>query len=273
MFKVGDFAKLAQISPHTLRYYDKIGIFSPEHVHAESGYRLYSVRQLTQLNRVLALRDLGFSIDEIRNTITHPNNDTDWLDLLAEKENQLQQHIATEQARLQRVRARLNLSKQTPLKQEVITKPLEAMPYFSTGHICEPDHTIAQIAEATYQTLAGQKLYADGIAYFVVWDAPTPENTHNIELGFRVSSTEIETLTTPHGTLLTLRELPAIPMVASVIYEGSRAEIQRGYEVLFRWMEANQVSIQGYLRERHLQPGSNALDPNSVIELMIPIEA
>jgi DNA-binding transcriptional MerR regulator len=59
MLKIGDFSALAQVSITTLRYYDQAGLLTPAHVDELSGYRYYSVRQLAQLHRILALRDLS----------------------------------------------------------------------------------------------------------------------------------------------------------------------------------------------------------------------
>ena len=65
MLKIGDFSRLSQVSVKTLRYYDEVALLKPTQVDEMSGYRYYSVAQLRQLHRILALRDLGFSLDQI----------------------------------------------------------------------------------------------------------------------------------------------------------------------------------------------------------------
>jgi DNA-binding transcriptional MerR regulator len=60
MFKIGDFSKLTNISVKTLRHYDELGLFNAVHVDNTTGYRYYSFEQLPRLNRILALKDLGF---------------------------------------------------------------------------------------------------------------------------------------------------------------------------------------------------------------------
>ena len=59
MIKIGDFARLGQVSVVTLRHYDEIGLLKPVTVDSFTGYRYYSVAQLPRLNRILALKDLG----------------------------------------------------------------------------------------------------------------------------------------------------------------------------------------------------------------------
>jgi hypothetical protein len=64
MLKIGDFSRLSQVSVKTLRYYDEVALLKPTQVDEVSGYRYYSMAQLRQLHRILALRDLGFSLDQ-----------------------------------------------------------------------------------------------------------------------------------------------------------------------------------------------------------------
>ncbi|MBE9472709.1 MAG: MerR family transcriptional regulator, partial [Chloroflexi bacterium] len=65
MFKIGDFSRISQVSVKTLRYYDEIGLLKPAHVDRFTGYRYYSVDQSPRLNRILALKDLGLSLEQI----------------------------------------------------------------------------------------------------------------------------------------------------------------------------------------------------------------
>ena len=65
MFKIGDFARLGGVSVRALRHYDEIGLLSPADVDAGSGYRLYAAHQLGPLNRIVALKELGFSLTQI----------------------------------------------------------------------------------------------------------------------------------------------------------------------------------------------------------------
>ena len=64
MFKIGEFAQIAQVSDNLLRHYDAIDLLKPIHVDEWTGYRYYSAAQLPQLNRILALKDLGLSLED-----------------------------------------------------------------------------------------------------------------------------------------------------------------------------------------------------------------
>ncbi len=65
MFKIGDFSKLSQVTVKTLRYYDELGLLKPVEVDRFTGYRYYSADQLPRLNRILSLKDLGLSLEQI----------------------------------------------------------------------------------------------------------------------------------------------------------------------------------------------------------------
>jgi DNA-binding transcriptional MerR regulator len=66
MFSIGGFARHGRVSVRMLRHYDAIGLLRPACVDPASGYRFYQASQLAQLNRVVALKDLGFSLQQVQ---------------------------------------------------------------------------------------------------------------------------------------------------------------------------------------------------------------
>ena len=63
-YKTGQFARLANVSERTIRYYDKIGLLKPSFV-MENGYRQYNDLDLLKLQKIISLKHLGFRIEEI----------------------------------------------------------------------------------------------------------------------------------------------------------------------------------------------------------------
>ncbi|MGD0439179.1 MAG: helix-turn-helix domain-containing protein [Acidimicrobiales bacterium] len=107
MLNIGEFARLGQVSPRMLRHYDELGLLDPALVDPDSGYRLYSVRQLSQLHRVVALRDMGFTLEQIREILAE-NLPVDQLrGMLRLRRAQLAQNVGEEQERLRRIEAHL----------------------------------------------------------------------------------------------------------------------------------------------------------------------
>ena len=64
MIRIGDFSKLSRVSVKTLRYYDEMGLLKPISVDRFIGYRLYEYSQLSVLNRILALKEIGRLLDD-----------------------------------------------------------------------------------------------------------------------------------------------------------------------------------------------------------------
>ena len=66
MFSIGEFARHGRVSVRMLRHYDTIGLLRPASVDAATGYRFYQAGQLAELNRIIALKDLGFTLQQVQ---------------------------------------------------------------------------------------------------------------------------------------------------------------------------------------------------------------
>ena len=69
LYKIGMFANMNRVTIKTLRYYDEQKLLLPIYVDDENGYRYYAAGQMAQLHRIIALKNMGFSIDDIRKII------------------------------------------------------------------------------------------------------------------------------------------------------------------------------------------------------------
>src|SRR5262245_29072630 len=74
LYRVGEFAAMTGVSIRTLHHYDRIGLLNPS-AHTESGYRLYSERDLLGLQQILTLRYLGFPLQQIGELLGRPDFD------------------------------------------------------------------------------------------------------------------------------------------------------------------------------------------------------
>jgi DNA-binding transcriptional MerR regulator len=74
-WKIGKLASLTGVSIRTLHHYDEIALLSPSH-RSPSGHRFYRREEVIRLRRILSLRQMGFSLDQIRKMLVHPNADT-----------------------------------------------------------------------------------------------------------------------------------------------------------------------------------------------------
>src|ERR1035438_9363385 len=107
MFTIGEFARHGRVSVRMLRHYDAIGLLRPACVDPASGYRFYQASQLAELNRVIALKDLGFTLPQVRAILTETISAAELRGMLRLRRAEIQAQIEVETTRLARVEARL----------------------------------------------------------------------------------------------------------------------------------------------------------------------
>lgn len=170
MLKIGDFSKLTFVSVKTLRYYDELGLLKPVRVDRESGYRYYTVDQMPRLNRILALKDLGLSLDQIavllKDNLTAEHIRGILLLKLAETEERLKE----EEARRQRVEVRLKqIEKEGMLPMtEVVIKDLPVQHIASIRRIIPNYSVLGELFNELFGTImpAGLKLLGPTVAIY-----------------------------------------------------------------------------------------------------------
>jgi len=91
----------------TLRYYDEMDLLKPVKVDTYTGYRYYSADQLPRLNRILALKDLGFSLEQIKLMLADGLSLEQLRGMLTTQRNEVEKQLAEEQERLNRIESRL----------------------------------------------------------------------------------------------------------------------------------------------------------------------
>src|SRR5436190_10958270 len=109
MFSIGDFARLGRVSVRMLRHYDVIGLLRPAAVDPASGYRFYRADQLRRLNRVIALKDLGFTLQQVQAILDDPVDVAELRGMLRLRRAQLEAQLAADADRLSGVEARLRM--------------------------------------------------------------------------------------------------------------------------------------------------------------------
>jgi DNA-binding transcriptional MerR regulator len=106
MFSIGEFARLGGVSARTLRHYDEIGLLRPATVDPDTGYRGYTAAQLGELSRIMALKELGLSLPQVRRLIVGITLD-ELHGMLILRRAQLEHEIAQHRSQLLGIEARL----------------------------------------------------------------------------------------------------------------------------------------------------------------------
>lgn len=276
MFKIGDFSRLGQISVRMLRHYDELGLLKPAQVDQFTDYRYYTIEQLPRLNRILALKDLGLPLEKIADLLQKDLPMTALQDLLRSKQTDLYQQIQDDQARLNRLSARLHQLEQEgqPSAYDVILKSVPAF-YIASARQIVP--SAADMPK--YRGMPIEQLYSwlkhknvVPVGYEIVFYHLSEYTETNIDMEFAVAIPEPTTLNSDPIRDITVRQLPN-SKVASTFHSGMIHDITQAVAALFTWIGANGFTSSGAIREIHLfgSETSQVRDQPVVIELQIPI--
>lgn len=268
MLNIGEFAKLGQVSPRMLRHYDQLGLLAPERVDTETGYRSYGVDQLVRLHRLLALRDLGFTLEQIGGLLDGEPPLEQLRGMLLLRRAQLEQTVADERSRLRRVEAHLRAieGSNSVKAQDVVvksTQPLRVAEARGTASALEPEHIgplFGQIAPKLIDHLR-QSDARPGIMVGY-YDEPDEDGSVGVHVAFEIGAQPV-----PASDGIEIVELPIVE-VASVVHKGSMENITPVYDALIRWVENSGFHLAGYSRELYHEMGA---DGPSVTELQVPI--
>src|SRR5271154_6465651 len=138
MFRIGEFAQIAQVSSRQLRFYDQLGLLEPAHTDDQTGYRYYSIRQLPRLNSILALKELGLSLEQIGPLLKDDISPSELRGMLTMKRAQVEQALREEGARLRHIESRIaQIDKHGVIEgYDVVTKSVAAVPFLSLRYAC-----------------------------------------------------------------------------------------------------------------------------------------
>ena len=269
MIKIGDFARLSQVSVVALRHYDDIGLLKPVAVDASTGYRYYSVSQLARLNRILALKDLGFSLDQIDQVLNGLTLDQ-LRGMLKMKQAEVQRQLADEQARLTRITARLTQIELEDImpNYDVVLKTVPSMRICSrkvtiptNGEV--PAYLNPAFAQASeYVQQHGAK--SSGPC-FAIWHQPA-----DVYVNEEAEAAIPVDRPLPGTDQVKVYELPPTQVVAAV-HHGAFENFTQLHTVLLQWIEANGYAVVGPYREIYIEHDI-ANQTESATEVQYPVE-
>ena len=254
---IGEFAAAGRVSVRTLRHYDDIGLLRPAAVDPRTSYRFYERAQLERLHSIVALKDLGFGLDQVAAMLAHSITAGELRGMLRLRRVELEHEIGQHQRRLADVEARLrNIEQEHDMSEHQIeVKSVAAMHVASTGALAasfDPDDITAVIGPL-YPRLFDQ-LGASGVTPTgpsLAWYEVDPMGTDQVLVHAGVPVDD--SVTAVDG--LDVIDLPAIERVAAIVHQGApEAEVgfDASYHALLRFAEANGYVAVGFSREIYL---------------------
>ncbi|WP_406340674.1 MerR family transcriptional regulator [Streptomyces sp. NBC_00648] len=271
MFTIGDFARHGRVSVRMLRHYDATGLLRPAHVDPVSGYRYYTAAQLARLNRVIALKDLGFTLQQVQEILDGKVTTEELRGMLRLRQAELEAAMAAAAARLVQVEARLRSieSEGRMPTNDVVIKTVPAVrvaELTATAASFEPQD-ISSVIGPLYDELfrrlgeAGVTPTGPGVAYYE--DAAEGDGRIIAHAGVQVAAPLQD------GAFRVL-DLPPVDRAATIVHRGSMDAVLPTAQTLAHWIDGNGYRSAGYPREINLECPDNR--DEWVTELQTPVD-
>ena len=287
MLKIGEFSRLSQVTVKTLHHYDELGLIKPAHIDPATGYRFYVVEQLPRIHRIMALKELGLSLEQIGLMLDQELPTEQMRGMLRLKQTEINQEVQQAQRQLAMVEFRLRMIEAEinfPIL-DVVIKRLDAMRFLS--FFVQPPSSkktamgMEKTVKAVHQAIADGVIKHTGVSMDVfhgetILPLESPElqeNQHEILLGVDKSQQEI---TIDGLGRLTVRDEPAIETAATLMLTGEGKDPLKKFEqvtLLRRWTIAQGYAPRDLVRYWHHRGPFQTLNREEfVIEAQLPVD-
>ncbi|SRR6266496_1401134 len=273
MFLTGEFSQISRVSKRLLHYYDEIGLLKPARIDPHTGYRYYSATQLPRLNRILALKDLGLTLDHIAGMMQADVSDEEIHGMLLMKKAELEQTLREDVQRLRGIEARIQQNQMADDALDVVIKSIPAQLFLSIRAILPSPEEMLQLVQQVQRILPSRVdqrilgpfagiVYTDGFALM----------NNDVEFGYLLKKPVEGPIVLSEDYVLRMHELPAVQTMATAVQIGGPDLVFVALGRIGQWIEANGYRIAGPYREIGLElPSSNMYD-EMIIEVQMPIE-
>ena len=272
--RIGEFARLTRVSVKTLQHYDEIGLLKPARVDRFTGYRYYEHDQYAVVSRIRALKDLGFSLDEIARVIDAGLSNEQLQAMLRMRVAEIRGRLSEEHDRLARAEAWLaHLKRKNPMTDyEVIVKRVDSMKVASLRGTVEAPPRQSDLWCKVFDYLNAEQAEIEGPCLTLYYNEEPPEKDWDVEVCAPITSD------LPVGNGIDVKTLPEVPAMATVVHSGPFMNIDDAYASLNTWLQSNGYKAAGPYREVVIRApaldGDTAsqTDPSTVVKLQVPLD-
>ncbi len=269
MIRIGDFSKLSRVTVKTLRYYDEMGLLHPVEVDPYTGYRYYEYNQLPRLHRILALRDLGFHLEEIARFLDEGLSSQQIHGMLLLRQAEIRQAMHDEEERLQRVASLLHQIDLEDNMSEyaVVMKAVEPIRIASVRGVVRLPSEQGSLWEELGATLGRNHVKPVGPCFSLYHDKETKEFDWDIEVAEPISAELVE------AGNVKVTQLPAVAQMACTVHHGPFQTLSQAYAAILKWVDENGYEVTGPCREVYLHEAVAGVqdDPNTITEIQFPV--
>jgi DNA-binding transcriptional MerR regulator len=265
--QIGDFSKLSFVTVKTLRYYDEIGLLKPERIDEFTGYRYYSASQLPRLNRILALKNMGLSLEEVARLLKDDVSVSHILDLLHIKQAEIKERLGREAEQLARVEQWLTETQKEGKMAlfEVVIKKIKPQKVLSIRRVVPSYKDISSLFNVIGPYLGHVHAPVKGAPFAIYHDHEFKDSDVDVEVAFPLWKSVNTT-----GEFKSY-ELPGCDAAASLMYKGPFEGMSEPYNALGKWIESNGYHISGETREVYMSDPAKTKPEDYVTEILMPV--
>ncbi|QTF73478.1 MerR family transcriptional regulator [Arthrobacter woluwensis] len=267
MLSIGEFAYLGGVSVRMLRHYDSLGLVVPAATDEWTRRRRYEMSQLPRLRQLLALKDLGFSLEEIGPLLDRSLSVEEMLVMLRDREREVQAGIVDGQGRLARIRERLRVLEWEREMPEYTLTDLPALEFVQLQRIVGGSEEVGLHIGGMYDRLddacerAGVRTTGPSIATYLAGD-----DGLLVTAGLTVGDAAAVTAADPS---VSIGHEPEVARAATILHEGRIQDIGVSWQALGNQLAAAGLELAGPCREIYLRTGDD--DGGWTVELQQPV--
>jgi DNA-binding transcriptional MerR regulator len=272
MLSMGDFARFAGVSVRMLRHYDSLGLLVPAYVDPTNGYRHYATEQFRRIERLRAVNDLGFTLEQVGLILDAEIGLDELRGMLLLRKSQIEVQIDADRARLSRIEARIHITeRETRMSELTYTqKPLPgvllAQLTDEVGSIADIGGVVGPMFARLVPALAGAgiALQENTVAWYETRD-------DRMGLAAALPITEDVRHAAEGVSGVTVGELSAAQRAVTVVHLGAMDTITQTWQTLAHEVETHGLRPVGRSREVYLEAPQD--NPDAwVTELQQPVE-
>ncbi|WP_042274541.1 MerR family transcriptional regulator [[Clostridium] dakarense] len=268
MFPIGIFSKINKVTTKTLRYYEDIGLLKPEYVDESTKYRYYTTEQLPKLHKIITLKQMGLSLNEIKEAIDNPEKVEE---IIKSKEIEVLNAIKKEEYKLLKLRSYLSNLKGEDNMKNIIIKSLPEVKVASMRKVIKSHdelfHLCPNIMAKEMERL-GCVCASPSYCFNIYHDGEYKETNIDVEICESIVSLKED------SEILAFKIINEVEKAVCILHKGPYSSLGESYSYAFKWIKENKYKLIGNPRESYIDGIWNKEDEKDwLTEIQIPVEA
>ena len=268
MFSIGVFSKINKVTTKTLRYYEDIGLLKPGYVDEVTKYRYYTTEQLPKLHEIITLKQMGLSLNEIKEVIDKPEEIEK---ILVSKEQEVLDIIKKEEYKLLKLRNYISNLKGEQDMKNIIIKSLPKVKVASMRKIIKDHgelfHLCPNIMAKEMERL-GCVCAVPSYCFNIYHDGEYKDRNIDIEICESIVDLKQD------SDILKFKEIDGVESAVCILHKGPYSTLRETYSYAFKWIEENEYTLIDNPRESYIDGIWNKeSEEDWLTEIQIPVKA